>query len=69
MRNVPKTAAAFDAFYVYDYFHQPDGPGFAAVPLRRMKHGIRHFDQQGWPLSEAGLPMPLAATFINRTSS
>lgn len=60
--------AAFDAFYVYDYFHRPDGVGFAAVPLRQMKHGIRRFDAQGWPLCDAGLPMPLSGTFINRTS-
>ena len=60
--------AAFDAFYVYDYFHQDDEPSFAAVPLRNMKHGIRQFDEQGWPLCDAGLPMPLSGTFINRTS-
>lgn len=60
--------AAFDAFYVYDYFHRPDEPGFAAVPLRKMKHGVRQFDDQGWPLCEAGLPMPLSGSFINRTS-
>jgi hypothetical protein len=60
--------AAFDAFYVYDYFHQPNGSGFAAVPLRQMKVGIRQFDQEGRPFCEAGLPMPLMSTFIKRTS-
>ena len=60
--------AAFDAFYVYDYFHQPEGAGFAAVPLRHMKSGVRRFDEQGLPLCEAGLAMPLAGTFVNRTS-
>ena len=60
--------AAFDAFYVYDYFYQPDGPGFAAVPLRQMKHGIRLFDEQDLPLCEAGLPMTLSGSFVNRTS-
>lgn len=60
--------AAFDAFYVYDYFHRSGEPGFAAIPLRNMKVGIRHFDDQGWPLCKAGLPMPLSGTFVNRTS-
>jgi hypothetical protein len=60
--------AAFDSFYVYDYFHQADGPGFAAVPLRQMKYGTRQFDDEGLPLCEAGLPMPLMGTYINRTS-
>ena len=60
--------AAFDAFYVYDYFHQPDGIGFAAVPLRNMKHGIRTFDAEGLPFCEADLAMPLKSSFINRTS-
>lgn len=60
--------AAFDAFYVYDYFHQLDSPGFAAIPLRNMKSGFRQFDSEGLPLCEAGLPMPLMGTFVNRTS-
>ncbi len=60
--------AAFDAFYVHDYFHQPDGDGFAAVPLRKMKHGVRQFDAAGLPLCDAGLAMPLKRTFVNRTS-
>jgi hypothetical protein len=35
--------AAFDAFYVYDYFHSPDHDGFAAVPLRnpQQQRGFR----------------------------
>ena len=60
--------AAFDAFYVYDYFHRADGGGFAAVPLRQVKSGLRHFDAAGLPLCAAGLAMPLGGTFINRTS-
>ena len=60
--------AAFDAFYIYDYFHQPDGNGFAAIPLRQMKHGIRQFDENGLPLCEAGLAMPLKNSYTNRTS-
>lgn len=60
--------AAFDAFYIYDYFHQPDGDGFAAIPLRQMKQGIRQFDADGLPLCEAGLPMPLKSSYTHRTS-
>jgi hypothetical protein len=60
--------AAFDAFYVYDYFHRPGEPGFAAVPLRKMKCGVRQFNIDGLPLCEAGLAMPLKGTFVNRTS-
>jgi hypothetical protein len=60
--------AAFDAWYVHDYFHSPDHDGFAAVPLRQMKQGHRFFNPDGLPLCEASLPMPLASTFTNRTS-
>lgn len=60
--------AAFDAFYISDYFHQPEGNGFAAIPLRQMKHGIRQFDEDGLPLCEAGLAMPLKNSYTNRTS-
>jgi hypothetical protein len=60
--------AAFDAWYVYDYFHCSEEAGFAAVPLRQMKQGNRLFDLAGLPLCAAGLPMPLNSTFTNRTS-
>jgi hypothetical protein len=60
--------AAFDAWYVYDYFHNPAHDGFAAVPLRQMKHGQRLFDSTGLPVCDAALPMPLQSTFTNRTS-
>ena len=60
--------AAFDAFYVYDYFHKPDGKGFAAVPLRQMKRGASEFDDQGLPLCDAGLAMPMKRAYTNRTS-
>ena len=52
--------AAFDAFYVYEYFH--NAGGFAAVPLSQ-RGGHRSFDEQGWPLCSAGLPMPPKHTF------
>jgi hypothetical protein len=59
--------AAFDAFYVYDYFEQAGG--FAAVPFaKRGGFKERAFDQHGLPLCSAGLAMPLKATFISRTT-
>ncbi|HRQ42584.1 MAG TPA: transposase [Chloroflexota bacterium] len=60
--------AAFDAWYVYDYFHNPAHDGFAAVPLRQLKQGHRLFDPSGLPLCAAGLAMPCHSTFTNRTS-
>ena len=59
--------AAFDAFYVYDYFHSEAHDGFAAVPLRNRQHH-RTFDAAGLPLCDAGLAMTLTGTFVNRTS-
>jgi hypothetical protein len=60
--------AAFDAFYIYDYFDHAGG--FAAVPFVA-KGGTtkRSFDADGRPLCSAGLSMPLSGTFINRTSA
>jgi hypothetical protein len=59
--------AAFDAFYVYDYFHDDAHDGFAAVPLRNINQQ-RFFNEDGLPLCEANLPMPLTGSFVNRTS-
>jgi hypothetical protein len=59
--------AAFDAFYVYDYFYSPAHDGFAAVPLRQI-NTMRRFDAEGLPLCEAGLAMVLVGTYTNRTS-
>jgi len=59
--------AAFDNFYVHDYFHSPDHNGFAAVPLRDI-NDIRRFDEAGQPLCEADLAMFLKRTYVNRTS-
>ncbi len=61
--------AAFDAFYVYDYFHNPDHNGFAAVPLNQPNGKVRQFDEQGVPLCDAGLIMPLRKTYTDRTKS
>jgi hypothetical protein len=60
--------AAFDAWYVHDYFHNPEHDGFAAVPLRQMKQGHRQFDADGLPLCAAELSMPRKSVFVNRTS-
>jgi hypothetical protein len=59
--------AAFDAFYVYDYFAQAGG--FAAVPFVA-RGGVKEriFDAVGLPICKAGLSMPLLRSFINRTS-
>lgn len=63
--------AAFDAFYVYDYFHRPDDPGcFAAIPFSEKggyKAKGRQFTSEGLPRCAAGLPMPLKMTFRDRT--
>jgi hypothetical protein len=56
---------AYDAFYVYEYFHQAGG--FAAVPLNAGKRGgQRTFDPDGMPLCAAGLAMPLQFTYQHR---
>jgi hypothetical protein len=59
--------AAYDAFYIYEYFH--DAGGFAAVPLVKKGGYQRTFDPHGLPLCEAGLAMPLKQTFLSRTTS
>jgi hypothetical protein len=59
--------AAFDAFYVYEYFD--DAGGFAAVPLTgRGGRKKRTFSDDGLPLCDAGLPMPLRYTYQCRTT-
>jgi hypothetical protein len=65
--------AAFDAFYVYEYFapaadQPPDAPkGFAAVPFsERGGHRLR-FDAQGLPLCQAQRSMPLRYTFSDKS--
>lgn len=59
--------AAFDAFYVYDYFLQAGG--FAAVP-NRFEDAAKTFtfDADGVMLCAAGLRMLRTGSFINRTS-
>jgi hypothetical protein len=59
--------AAFDTWYVYNYFHQAEG--FAAVPFaQRGGYTDRQFDPDGAPLCQAGLPMPLIRSYNVHTS-
>jgi hypothetical protein len=59
--------SAYDAHYVYEYFHTAGG--FAAVPLaERGGYPPRRFDEEGLPLCAAGLPMPVRYTFWCKTS-
>jgi hypothetical protein len=61
--------AAFDAFYVYEYFYRADDPSaFAAVPFaEKGGYKSRKFSPDGLPLCEAGLAMPLLFTYTDRT--
>ncbi len=59
---------AYDAFYVYQYFH--DAGGFAAVPLvKKGGYEGRSFSPDGSPLCAAGLAMPLQFTFTDRATT
>jgi hypothetical protein len=61
--------AAFDAFYVYAYFHRPHDPSaFAAVPFsEKGGYKSRKFNAEGLPICAAGLSMPLLFTYTDRT--
>ena len=65
--------AAFDAWYIHDYFHRDGDPeAFAAVPYSEKggyKVNERQFSPEGLPLCQAGLPMPLQFTYHDRTVS
>jgi hypothetical protein len=58
---------AFDAHYVYDFFHEAGG--FAAIPLAARGDTTRTFDPAGLPHCPAGLAMPLKGTFLCRTTA
>jgi hypothetical protein len=64
--------AAFDAWYIYEYFHRDDDPeAFAAVPFSEKggyKANGRLFRSDGLPICKAGLPRPLLFTFTDRTT-
>ncbi len=56
---------AYDAHYVYDYFHQAGG--MAAVPFNPGKKGAnRTFAADGTPLCAAALPMTLQFNYQHR---
>ena len=58
--------AAYDAWYIYQYFH--DAGGFAAVPFsERGGYKDRRFTVDGAPFCQADLPMNLRYTFTNRS--
>ena len=60
--------AAYDAFYVHQYFHEAGG--FAAVPLvEKGGYQSRTFSPEGLPLCAAGLAMPLKFAFTDRTTT
>lgn len=60
--------AAFDAFYVYEYFHVAGG--MAAVPLvTRRGTAERRFSAEGVPLCKAGLAMSCKFTYQDRAST
>ena len=64
--------AAYDAWYVYAYFHRDVDPeAFAAVPFSEKggyKAKGRSFSPEGLPICTAGLPMPLQFTYTDRTT-
>jgi hypothetical protein len=68
--------AAFDAWYVYDYFakatcEEPPTGGFAAIPFSEkggLSRASRQFSPDGLPICKAGLPMPLKFAFTDRSS-
>lgn len=57
---------AYDAWYVYAYFHAAGG--FAAVPWADRADHRKTFSPDGLPLCAAGLPMPLKATFWQKSN-
>lgn len=57
---------AFDAFYVYEYFH--NAGGFAAVPWADRADHRKSFSPEGLPHCAAGLAMPLKSTFWQKSN-
>ncbi len=57
--------AAFDAFYIYEYFHKAGG--FAAIPFADRPSHRKQFNQEGLPLCAARLPMPLHGVFFKQS--
>ncbi len=63
----PSTSSghAYDAFYIYEYFH--DAGGFAAIPWADRPDHKKQFDPDGLPLCPAGLAMVKQGTFVQKT--
>ena len=62
--------AAFDAFYVYDYFASTKHDGFAAVPFSEKGNTkSRKFDEYGNPFCPGELPMIPKTTYTDRTKT
>jgi len=61
--------AAYDSFYVHEYFFSKEHDGFAAVPRNQPNGKPRQFDVQGLPLCEAGLTMPVRKSYNDRTKA
>lgn len=63
--------AAFDAWYVHEYFYRADDPcAFAAVPFGEKggyKAKGRQFGPDGWPMCSAGLRMHRKVVYLDRT--
>ena len=57
--------AAYDAFYIYEYFLQAGG--FAAIPWADRPEHKKQFAADGRPLCSAGLAMPRQGTFVQKT--
>lgn len=61
--------AAYDSWYVYEYFYNEAHDGFAAVPLKQPNAQPRLFDEAGFPLCSAGLSMPIRKIYWDRTKA
>ena len=61
--------AAFDAFYIYEFFHDPQTKGFAAIPLSSKSKKTRHFNKEGLPICDADLAMPVKKVYNDKTKA
>lgn len=61
--------AAYDAFYIYEFFHNPQTNGFAAIPLSKKGGKTRRFNKQGAPLCDADLAMPVKKAYTDKTKA
>lgn len=60
---------AYDTWYVHADFYSEEHEGFAAVPFNPRGVTRRYeFDEQGRPVCQAGMSMPLKSTFWSKRS-